>query len=193
MARRKVNFLGGHYYHIYNRGSNRELIFRESENYKFLLSRVKDYSSRFKIAVIAYCLMPNHYHFLLRQDGLDSISLFIQRTFNSYSKAFNKAYQRTGTLLEGPFKSIHIEKENHLIHLCRYIHRNPLEAGLVTNLDDWLYSNYLEWVGKRAGTLYDEKFVREQFTNPDEYKEFVLDYVPSNKMNQTIQTLSMEN
>jgi hypothetical protein len=60
-------------------------------------------------------------------------------------------------------------------------------------LDDWLYSNYLEWVGKRAGTLYDEKFVREQFTNPDEYKEFVLDYVPSNKMNQTIQTLSMEN
>jgi hypothetical protein len=136
--------------------------------------------------------MPNHYHFLLRQDGTELISLFVQRTFNSYTKAFNKTYQRTGTLFEGPFKSIHVETDNHLIHLCRYIHLNPLEAGLVTNLDDWPYSNYLEWVGKRAGTLYDVQFVQTYFANPDEYEQFVLEYIPSKDVVKTIQNLSLE-
>ncbi|MES0361129.1 MAG: transposase [Anaerolineales bacterium] len=192
MARRKIEFKAGHYYHIFNRGSNRELIFRESNNYRFLLSRVKDYSSRFNISVIAYCFMPNHYHFLLRQNGAELISAFVQRTFNSYTKAFNKTYQRTGTLFEGPFKSVHIDRDNHLIHLCRYIHRNPLEAGLVANLDDWPYSNYLEWIGKRAGTLCDANFVQDQFINSDDYERFVLDYVPPKDMVRTIQNLSFE-
>ena len=178
MARRKIEFKAGHYYHIFNRGSNRELIFREADNYRFLLSRVKDYSSRFNISVITYCFMPNHYHFLLRQNGTELISAFVQRTFNSYTKAFNKTYQRTGTLFEGPFKSVHIDKDSQLIHLCRYIHRNPLEAGLVANLEDWPYSNYLEWIGKRAGTLCDANFVQDQFINSDDYERFVLDYVP---------------
>ena len=193
MARRKTHFIPGHYYHIFNRGSNLGLIFREPENYRFLLSRVKKYSSRFNITVIAYCFMPNHYHFLLRQEGMESISKFVQRTFNSYTKAFNKVFHRTGTLFEGSFKSIHIERDNHIIHLCRYIHRNPLEAGLVTNLDDWPYSNYLEWVGRRSGTLYDAKYVQTHFSNSEEYESFVLDYFPTKSVNQTIQTLSLEN
>ena len=193
MAHRKVIFLAGHYYHVYNRGSNRELIFRKPENYKFLLTRVKDNSSKFDITVVAYCLMPNHYHFLLRQDGEHTIGKFIQGIFNSYTKAFNKAFNRKGTLFEGPFKALLVEKETHLLHLCRYIHRNPLEAGLVTSLDDWPYSNYLEWVGRRSGNLYDEKFVQNHFVTSDEYESFVLDYFPSKSVNQTIQTLSLEN
>ena len=136
--------------------------------------------------------MPNHYHLLLRQDGVHTISKFIQRIFNSYTKAFNKAFNRKGTLFEGPFKALHVEKETHLLHLCRYIHRNPLEAGLVTHLTEWPYSNFLEWVGKRSGILFDAKFVQSHFAKPDEYENFVLDYFPSKNMNQTIQTLSLE-
>lgn len=77
----------------------------------------------------------------MRQDGNVAISNFMQDIFNSYSKAFNKMYNRTGTLFEGPFKSIHIDKDNYLIHLCRYIHRNPLEAKLVADLEKWSFSN----------------------------------------------------
>ncbi len=76
MARRKVEFVTGQYYHIYNRGVNQDPIFRNLDNYFFLLQRVKEYSSRFEIAVIVYCLMPNHYHFLLRQDGEHTIGKF---------------------------------------------------------------------------------------------------------------------
>jgi REP element-mobilizing transposase RayT len=172
---------------------NQDPIFRNPDNYLFLLQRVKEYSSRFDIAVIVYCLMPNHYHFLLRQDGEHTISTFIQGIFNSYTKAFNKAFNRKGTLFEGPFKALLVGKETHLLHLCRYIHRNPLEAGLVTHLTDWPYSNYLEWVGQRSGTLFDAKFSQEHFSDSADYKKFVLEYFPSSEMDQIVQKLSFEN
>ncbi len=175
MARRKVNFYKGSYYHIYNRGANRESIFRSNENYLFLLRRFGEALAGKSIAVIAYCLMPNHYHFLLRQDGETIISDLMQETFNSYSKAFNKMYNRTGTLFEGPFKSIHVDKNNYLIHLCRYIHRNPLEADLVNNLTEWPFSNYPEWIGKRSGRLVDLALIKSYFMTAESYREFVLD------------------
>ncbi|MEA3441478.1 MAG: transposase [Chloroflexota bacterium] len=186
MSRRKVNFVQDHYYHCYNRGANKEPIFRTDDNYIFLLGRIRKYSQKFNISIIAYCLMPNHYHFLLRQDSSLSISDFLQAVFNSYTKAFNKANNRRGTLFEERFKAINIDKDSYLLHLCRYIHRNPLDAGLVIQLDDWQYSNYLEWIGKRNGTLVDCEFVNEQFGTLEEYELFVMDYPPPKEIDQAM-------
>ena len=171
--KRPVQFEKGCYYHIYNRGANRETIFREDENYLFLLKRLSEQVMKKKISVIAYCLMTNHYHFLLRQDSDAAISELIQAIFNSYSKAFNKKYNRSGTLFEGRFKSIHVDKENYLIYLCRYIHRNPLEADLVDDITHWPYSNYLECIEKRHGKLVDHQFIKSHFDRPELYQEFV--------------------
>jgi len=173
--KRRTQFHPGNYYHIYNRGANRQNIFREADNYHFLLKRIGRAVNEMAVSIIAYCLMPNHYHFLLRQNSDDSISDMIQGIFNSYSKAFNKKYNRSGTLFEGPFQSIHVDKENYLIYLCRYIHRNPMEAGLVSQPERWPYSNYLEWIEARAGKLVDPDFVRSYFKTPDEYIDFVQD------------------
>ena len=192
MARRRVEFVQGEYYHIYNRGCNRELIFRSHENYRFLLRRVKHYLPEYQISVIAYCLMPNHYHFLLRQDGTQPISTLIQAIFNSYTKAFNKMHGRSGTLFEGPFQAVHIAEERYLVHLCRYIHRNPLDAGLVAHPADWLYSNYLEWVERRSGTLVDREFVRSRFPTPEAYEQFVMEYTPPKRITEVVQRLSLE-
>jgi REP element-mobilizing transposase RayT len=178
MARREVAFLSGQYYHVFNRGVNHQDVFHTEENYCFLLKRVKKYAPSNQVAIIAYCLMPNHYHFLLRQDGEFPISDFVQAVFNSYAKAFNRAFARTGTLFEGPFRAIVVEKYEYLLYLCRYIHRNPLEAGLVHHPAEWRFSNYLEWIGKRAGTLVDMDFVKDNYPNPDEYEEFVMTYTP---------------
>ncbi|MBI1803555.1 MAG: transposase [Ignavibacteriae bacterium] len=176
MSRRNIQFTAGQYYHLYNRGCNRELIFKEDTNYRFLLRLIKTHVKSFGVSVIAYCLMPNHYHFLLRQEGDRSLNKFMQRVFNSYTKAFNKKYHRSGTLFEERFRAKLIKNHADLIHLCRYIHRNPLDAGIVRSLEDWEYSNYLEWVGKRRGTLVDQDFVRLHFAGPDEYGQFVLEY-----------------
>lgn len=174
MAKRQTQFVPNGYYHIYNRGASRQEIFHEDENYLFLLRRIGRLSDEYSIAIIAYCLMPNHYHFLLRQDENHSITDFVQGVFNSYSKAFNRKYGRSGTLFEGPFRSIHVDKEEYLIYLCRYIHCNPLKARLVANIQDWPYSNYLDWIGKRNGKLFDADFVQSYFPTPAEYQDFVL-------------------
>ena len=176
MPKRKTLFKRGHYYHIYNR-STIPLLFREHENYIYLLKWLHHYSREFNISVIAYCLMPNHYHFLFRQDGEIGISILMQRLFNRYSKAYNKRYGRTGTLFEARFKAILVEDENYLLHLCRYIHGNPVKAGLVNKLEDWPYSNFLEWVNLRKGKLIDRHFVKKYFATPELYKSFVEDYL----------------
>ena len=131
--------------------------------------------------MIAYCLMDNHYHFLLRQDGDIEISKFMQAVFNIYTKAFNTKYKLSGTLFEGPYKAIHVDRDVYLFHLCRYIHRNPLEAGLVVKPEQWHYSNYAEFIGKRNGTLVDHEFVKMNFGSPEEYEDFVMNCVPPEK------------
>ena len=174
---RRPHYLQGHYYHIYNRGTSKMRIFREADNYTFVLKRIKRYRNEFDSAVIAYCLLPNHYHFSVRQDGEQPAGLLPQRVFNSYSKAYNKRYDHSGTLFEGPYKVIEVAAESHLRHLCRYIHANPVKHGLVHNLEEWPYSNYLEWIDRRQGTLYDHVFVKEMFGESTEYGEFVRDYL----------------
>jgi putative transposase len=187
-ARRDIlDWLPGAYYHIYNRAARQSSLFREPTNYLFVIGRMQKYSRSLALSMIAYCLMPNHYHFLLRQDGDAPAGLLAQRVFNSYTKAFNKRYGQTGTLFEHRFQAKAIKNENHLLHLCRYIHTNPVKDGLVADVADWPYSNYLEWVGERKGTLLDRNFVRDHFTDEADYKAFVLDYLRSRILPEDVQ------
>ena len=177
MPRRKNQFITGHYYHIYNRGANRENIFFRQDNYTYFLRLVKKYSLKYQIAIIAYCLMPNHYHFLLRQDGEAQISQFIGVLFNAYAQALNRQNGRSGALFEGRFKDVHVDDDAYLLHLCRYIHGNPVKAGLVMLPEHWAFSNYMEWIGERPGKLVDAAFVDAFFPRRVDYQEFVLDYL----------------
>jgi putative transposase len=173
----RPEFVSGSFYHIYNRGAHREPIFREEENYRFVLRKIKHYAGELDLTLIAYCLMPNHYHLLVRQNGVQAAGLLPQRVFNSYSKAYNKRYEHNGTLFESPYKAIQIERESHLLHLCRYIHANPVKDGLVCHPEEWPYSNYPEWMGLRSGKLVDRAFVEVHFPSPADYQAFVRDYL----------------
>ena len=179
---KRPTYLPGHYYHIYNRGAHRISIFREKENYIFALRKMKAYCRSLALTLIAYCLMPNHYHYLIRQDGEHHAGLLPQRVFNSYTKAYNKRYGHSGTLFEGNYKATPVQDETHLLHLCRYIHANPVKHGLVADLAEWPYSNYLEWIGERDGTLIDRDFVQDHFASPQSYQEFVFDYLIERKL-----------
>ena len=168
-------FAQNHYYHIYNRGAGKGRIFFNPGNYEYCLRLVKRYHQRYDVAVIAYCLMPNHYHFLLRQETDQPLSKFINVLFNAYVQAVNRQQSRKGTLFEGRFRHVWVDREEYLIHLCRYIHLNPVRAKLVSQLTDWSYSNYLEWISQRVGTLKDETFIRERFPTPEAYQQFIAD------------------
>jgi putative transposase len=168
-------FARDHYYHIYNRGAGKGLIFFNPGNYEHLLRLVKQYHRQYGVAIIAYCLMPNHYHFLLRQETDQPLSKFINVLFNAFVQAVNRQQGRKGTLFEGRFRHVWIDREEYVIHLCRYIHLNPVKADLVPSPGDWAYSNYLEWIERRAGTLKDKVFIRDRFPTPESYQQFVAD------------------
>ncbi len=138
---------------------------------------MKEYSKTYNFSVIAHCLMPNHYHFLLRQDGDIPLNIPIAYLFNTYAKAVNKRYNRTGTLFEGPFKSIEVEDEKYMLELCRYIHRNPVDDEMVANIEDWEFSNYLEWINKRKGSLIDLNLRDKYFPNGKGYEKYVKSYL----------------
>jgi REP element-mobilizing transposase RayT len=173
MPRRKLQFAPGQYYHIYNRGAGRQSIFHEDRNYLYVLDLLAQVAAECDVSVIVYCLLPNHYHWTLRQDGDTPAGLVPKRVFGSYSQAFNKAYNRSGTLFEGPYHAIHVESDEYLRHLCRYIHANPVRHGIATDVELWPYSNYLEWIGKRGGELVDRAFVQAHFASAEEYQAYV--------------------
>lgn len=168
-----MKYFAGQYYHIYNRGVEKRKIFANEENYRFLLRRIKKFLPEYPIAFISYCLMPTHYHFFVRPEKDDVVSPFLQRLFNSYTQAFNKQEKRLGTLFEGRAKSVLVDDAGYFFHISRYIHLNPVVAGLVKKPEDWQYSNYREFIGLRQGTLYEANFVREHFGSPEAYRQFV--------------------
>ena len=105
------------------------------------------------------------------------ISNAMMRPSVSYTKAINKCFERVGSLFQGQFQAIPIQTYSHLLNLCVYIHANPVKDGLVALPKDWIYSNYLEWLGQRDGTLVDREFIQEHFGSPAEYKELVMQFV----------------
>ena len=119
-------FASGQYYHICNRGANCEPIFFDRANYEYLLRLVKGKVMQHGVSVIAYCLMPNHYHFLLRQELDSPLSKFVNAVFLAYVQAVNRQQERSGTLFQGRFRHVWVLREEHLAWLCRYIHMNPV-------------------------------------------------------------------
>lgn len=155
MATRSVPLIRNEYYHIYNRAIAGNLLFREPHNYPFFLSKIEKYVLP-KADLIAYCLMPNHYHMILKLNT-DNISTAMQRLAISYVKSYNLVYDQSGHLFQGPFQRIHVKDLNYLLHLSRYIHLNPVKAQLVKNPQDWDYSSYQEYIGLRKLELTQPK------------------------------------
>ena len=193
MPRRLIPFVPELHYHIYNRGNNRERIFFESDNYLYFLKKIKEYLV--PVAdVLVYCLMPTHYHIVARvkpkqtseilktSDVSDEVSKAMMKLSVSYTKAINKRFQRAGVLFQGQFQAKPILTSAYLLNLCRYIHGNPVKDGLVADVSQWQYSNYLEWIGERDGKLVDRDFIENQFGNAEEYKKFLFEYLRSRQL-----------
>lgn len=170
-------------YHVYNHGNAEDIIFREDKNYEFFLKKYRKYISGIA-DTYAYCLMPNHFHVMVRikkrdrllkffkdknpqgfhnPEGLSSrkLSNLISHQFgtllNSYTKAYNKLYDRKGSLFRNTFKRKPITGDGYYIRLIRYIHRNPIKHGFVENITDYPYSSYKSLLSDKPTSLEREK------------------------------------
>jgi putative transposase len=201
MPYRKVVIATGEIYHIFNRGVEERDLFIDHRDYQrfienmayYQIHGIKPQFSRRKksllnsfdatnqrsVDLICYVLMPNHFHFLLKQLTDFGIVIFMTRLQNSYGRYFNTRHRRSGHLFQGPYKAVRIQTDGQLIHGSRYIHLNPLVSNLTQNLNDYGWSSYLEFIGKSSQNLCQKDTVLNFFGQPKvkEYEKFVLDQV----------------
>lgn len=194
MPYRTTPFVNGQIYHIFNRGSEKRIIFQSNRDRarflkslqyyqltdpkprfsKFSLSGNKELKDKKVVEIFCYCLMPNHFHLLIRQLENDGISKLMSKFLNSYTKYFNTKYDRVGALMQGQFKAVLVESDEQFIHLSRYIHLNPVVSYIVKNLKDYPWSSYKEYIQDYEG-FCDKKEVLNFFKTPAAYEQFVLD------------------
>lgn len=168
-------------YHTYNRGVRKSPIFFNKGNYQHCLELIKKYAETYGVTVIAYCLMPNHYHFVLQQKEGGTISKFLQTTFNAYTQAINKQQALSGTLFQGRAKTKRIDSDSYIIGVVRYIHMNPVMAGLTAKPEEWEFSDYHEWGGRRNNSLIDLSLRDSFFQNGADYRRFVESFIEKDK------------
>ena len=162
--------------HFYNRVAHNELLFREDKDYiKFLLSFKKSIQE-IPTSVYAYCLIPNHFHFLLKQNSTIPLYKIFNKTLSSYVQRYNIKYTRNGSIFAHPLQSKLIIDDEQIITLCKYIHLNPVKAGLVNEPEEWEFSNYREWIGVRHGELFDDFILKNNFIDIDDYIKLIKEF-----------------
>ena len=159
--------------HYFNRGVNRMPIVFEAENYAYLIRLMYRFLSSYKVELVAYCLMPNHYHIFLEELEENQGSRFIQRVFNSYTQSINKRYDRVGTLFQGSAKHTEILNIEDAANVIGYIHHNPVAAGIAKHPAEWKFSDYNEWAEKTHSTREVAKYRNRLFGPMVDYVEFV--------------------
>jgi REP element-mobilizing transposase RayT len=159
MPRRRPEFRAGNLYHLYNKAVGTDLLFRTPENYQYFLGRIQKYLTS---DLYAFCLMPTHYHLIIRLDEKD-LSNQMQRLAMSYVKAFNNRYHRVGHLFQGRFQAKIIQSDEYLIYLSAYIHHNPVVARLVDKPENWDFSSYQVYMGKAESEIVNPEPILKTF------------------------------
>lgn len=220
---RKIVLANEQIYHVFNRGVERRTIFTTKWEYQRSLGILKYYRfanlpTRFSqilkltkeerekiitelrksndklVEILAYCLMPNHFHFLLKQLQTDGVKKFISNFSNSYTKYFNTKHERTGPLCEGIFKAVLVETDEQLVHLSRYIHLNPVSSFIIPidELEQYPWSSFKEYLGIINEPFCEKNIVLDLFPSIKNYHKFVLDQVTYAQELDKIKHLTIE-
>lgn len=172
MSRQSRTYSESKVYHIMFRGVNYQDLFEERQDYMKLLETILHVKQEMGFDVYAYCFMSNHVHMVLKEQNLRDISLIMKRILTKYSRWYNIKYGRTGALIANRYKSIPVELDEYFLNLIRYVHQNPVKAGIVKDISDYEHSSYKEYIS--TPILTDTEFVMEMM-NLEELKEFHLE------------------
>lgn len=207
-------------YHIFNRSITNLITFPSDREYRRFINTFKYYllmdkkprfsyflrlpesrknkitslqSSQSFVEILAYCLMPNHFHFLLKQNIDLGISTYLSLISNSYTRYFNTKNRRVGPVFQGRFKAVRIESEEQLIHVSRYIHLNPYSAGIIKKpqeLENYPYSSFSEYLN--PGGSYKNNLIVKLFDSTDKYREFVINQSDHQRQMERIKHLTID-
>lgn len=221
-SNRKIILANGEYYHLFNRGVEKRNIFMSTYDFRRAVELLQYYHfndtplrySKFSVLekvrkqqileslkeknveVVAYCMMDNHFHFLVKQVLDNGISKFMANFTNGYTKYFNTKYQRVGPLFQGPFKSVHIATDEQLLHVSRYIHLNPVLGFKLPKetLASYQWSSYGVYINE-AESWFNKQIILGFFArgNPQvDYANFVMDQADYAKSFKSIEQLVID-
>jgi len=163
MARKPRIEYEGAFYHIITRGNQRQKIFGDEKDYSKYLEILTRYKSQYKYRLYAYVLMNNHVHLLIETKDIP-LSKIQQGINQSYTIYFNKKYNTVGHLFQGRYKAILCDKEAYLLSLIKYIHLNPVSAGIVKEPDEYRWSSHINYIGREKGGIIDIDQVLRMFS-----------------------------
>lgn len=165
----------GAVYHVMNRGSSRQKVFLGTRDYEVFITTIAELHDRWRVEVFSYCLMGNHYHVCLRTPE-GNLARVMRHLDGLYTQRFNRLHRRDGALFRGRYQAILIDKDNYLAQVVRYIHLNPLEAGLVRQPQSYLWSSHRLYLRpKQIPKWLRPEEVIADFKNPARFHEFVLE------------------
>jgi len=198
---RKIKFANGEFYHVFNRGVDKRKIFGSKFDVDRFLQSMDEFNtvnpigslyensflspeiktkrkSKRLVNFIAYCLNPNHYHFILEQLVENGISQFMHRLSGGYSWFFNKKYQRSGALFQGVFKATHIDSNEYLLRVSAYVNLNYKVHQFGGEAAKWVKSSWEEYIGDSGTNICKTNIILRQFKSKKEYRDFAMDTLP---------------
>jgi len=166
-------------YHIYNRGNQKKEIFLDSHDFSFYIHKLQKAVKDYNFSLIAYCLMPNHVHLVVKQNTEQTPQLLIASLHTSYSKFFNKKYKLIGHLFQGRYKQKIVTSDEYARYLVAYIHLNPVQAGLCNVPQEYPWSSYREYQNKtKVNTLCEHPLIHELGLSLDITSPLILMSIP---------------
>ncbi|MEK7107496.1 MAG: transposase [Patescibacteria group bacterium] len=184
MARNPRIDVGGYAYHVLNRANARLPIFFKEEDYEMLESILEDAYEKYDMRILAYCLMPNHFHLVLYPQKDCDLQKFMQWVTLTHTQRWHTKNKTTGTghLYQGRYKSVLVQDDEHLLGLIRYVERNPLRAKLVKNLNNWRFSSYWR---HRHGTAEQKRMLADwPIDVPKDYDAFIHDSITPEELSE---------
>ncbi|MBI4653041.1 transposase [Candidatus Kuenenbacteria bacterium] len=222
----KPPFVEDEIYHIYNRGVEKRNIFLDDKDYlRFIhdlfefndeepalniyyrLPQIKSYEveprkiektriRKLLVEILVFTLMPNHFHLILKQKKEGGIVRFMQKLGTGYTMYFNQKYERVGSLFQGKFKAVHIEKESHFTHLPFYIHTNPLKnlGNSISKLEEYRWSSFPDYIGKKNfPSVTSRELFLDFFGGEEKYLEQTKQWIKERKNNfEKIKEITLE-
>lgn len=215
---RKIQFVNGEYYHVYNRSVEERQLFEIEGDYLRFLRGLKDFNNKsfyeerkkiidsrgFKelssfltgqdkvVSVLSHSLIPNHYHFILKQIVDGGISKFMHKLGTSYTNFFNKKFGRSGSLFQGPFKAIHINTNEYLLWLFGYVNGN-IEIHKIAEAETYKWSSYRYFLGLEKNEVLDDKnIILSQFSTLEELKNFVKMVIEESRKRKDLEKYLLE-
>ncbi|OGK16292.1 hypothetical protein A2690_02810 [Candidatus Roizmanbacteria bacterium RIFCSPHIGHO2_01_FULL_39_12b] len=214
MPRRITPFITQKYYHIFNRSLFKRPIFRKVRDINYFLGATAYYrlqslpvqyskysenrskytldESQLALSILGFVVMPTHFHFVVQQRGEGGLVNFIKRLTNSFSHFYNIKYAQRGPVFESNFKAVHIDAEEQLMHVLRYVDLNPVTAHIINDPLIYHWSSFPNHIGRNQFRWIDNEFILENFSGGSSYHTFVKDNQDYQRSLEKIKHLILE-